>query len=899
MNYSTDSRKKIEKKSKSKAKQVKKKGKVTALRIIVMAIIIGMFAVVGAGLGVFIGIIKSAPAINVDDLKPQGQYTSFVYDDEGNEIATFAPTDNRIYAPLSEIPLDLQHAIIATEDERFYVHNGIDIKGIFRALVKNIQEGNFSEGASTITQQLVKNNLLTTDKKITRKIQEQYLAVQYEKICSKDVILEYYLNTIGLSQGVSGVQAAAQRYFGKDVSELSLSECVVIAVITQWPTRYDPINHPENNREKAIKVLQKMEEQGYITAAEHAAALEEDPYANIRTNDEVFKEKSKRSYFVDALFNQLVSDLQELGYTEAQAKKKIYGDGLEIHSTYNEDMQKIAEKYLDDPSQYPDNLYKIQVDYSVAGTKVDGTHFEHSAPQVVLNNEDEIEDYKAQMNAEWGITPADTITASNVLLQPQPQTAFVLMDYRTGQIKALYGGRGDKINLGFNFATQAERQPGSTFKVLASYAPAIDTGLMTPSTLLKNEAVSYTQWDGKLYSPKNWDNNYDGKDYTVRQGIANSMNILAVKTLDLVGLDTSYNYLERFGFTTLVNSDKNLPLALGGITNGVTPLELNAAYGAIANDGMYVKPIYYTTVTEKETGKVLIDNTGENVMSRSHQVIQASTARMLTDMMTEVIDGPNKHTGGTVRKYFPTRMPISGKTGTTTASKDLLFAGYTPYYVATIWTGYAKPEPISSANGGSTYHLKLWGEIMNEIHENLEYKSFPEVASSETGVKEVRICTKSGKIATSLCEQDPDHCVKSDYFTDGNAPTEYCDIHEEVRICVESGKIATDGCPETKTEIRVRNIVDGIVQPDEICDIHVTFGESPLPLPGDEIEGESNGNPFGNSDNMTGIPNSPTPEVPPVQTVPEPSPQPSLPPIVDPNASPNIDDESVFAIPQY
>ena len=219
MNYSTDSRNKTEKKKKGNGKQTKKKGKVTAFRIIIMTIIIGMFATVGAGLGVFIGIIKSAPDVTTIDLKPQGNYTSFVYDDNGKEIATFAPSDNREYAKLSDIPLDLQHAVIATEDERFYDHNGIDIKGIFRAMATNLKTGKFTEGASTITQQLVKNNVLDNQKKISRKILEQYLAIQFEKIYDKDTILEYYLNTIGLSQGVSGVQAASKRYFGKDVSD--------------------------------------------------------------------------------------------------------------------------------------------------------------------------------------------------------------------------------------------------------------------------------------------------------------------------------------------------------------------------------------------------------------------------------------------------------------------------------------------------------------------------------------------------------------------------------------------------------------------------------------------------------------------------------------------------------
>lgn len=895
MNYSNDSRNKIEKSNKSKAKQVKKKGKVTAFRMIIMVIIIGMFAVVGAGLGVFIGIIKSAPDVTTIDLKPQGNYTSFVYDDAGNEIASFAPADNREYAKLGDIPLHLQHAVVATEDERFYEHNGIDIKGIFRALAKNLKTGSFSEGASTITQQLVKNNVLSTEKKITRKIQEQYLAIKFEELYDKDTILEYYLNTIGLSQGVSGVQAASKRYFGKDVSELSLTESVVIAVITQRPTHYDPIINPENNWEKVQVVLQKMEEQGYITAEEHAAALLENPYDDIQEVHVEFQSKSTRSSFVDALFVQLVSDLQDLGYSEADAKKQIYGGGLKIYSTVNTQMQNIADKYIDDDSEYPENLYKVQIDYSIAGKKADGTAFEHHA-QGLLDSDDEIQPFIEHKKEEWGITSADTYT-DNILKQPQPQASFVLMDYTTGQIKALSGGRGDKTNLGFNYATQAKRQPGSTFKVLASYAPALDMGLLSPGSELINEAVTYTLWDGTPWSPRNWDGNYSGS-YTVREAIANSMNVLAVKTIDQVGIETAFQYLERFGFTTLSDSDKVLALPLGGITNGVTALELNAAYGAIANDGIYVKPIYYTEVRDSNGNKI-IDNTGENIAKNSHTVIKSSTARLLTDMMTEVIDGPSKHTGGTVRKYF-SNMPIAGKTGTTTNSKDLVFAGYTPYYVATIWTGYSQPAEISSRNGGSSYHMKIWGKIMNEIHENLEYKSFPKVDTTSSGVSEIKICSLSGKRATALCEADPDHVVKSEFFTNSNAPKEYCDIHEEVEICIESNKIANEYCPEEtrKKLARVKQVVNGIVQEDEICDIHgpeteETPTESPdFGFPGDGITPDGSPSIPNNPNNNPNDPNNTQPST-------SPTPAPSLPPMVDPGTPPNIDDEDDFVIPQF
>lgn len=918
------------------SKQGKPKKKVSILRIIIITIIIATFAVVGSVLGVVIGSIKSAPDASTIDLKPQGDYTSFVYDDAGVEIATFEPEANRKeYAKLSDIPVYLQQAVIASEDERFYEHNGIDIKGILRALLANIKSMSFSEGASTITQQLVKNNVLTSDKKITRKIQEQYLALQFEEIYDKDTILEYYLNTIGLSQGISGVQAASKRYFGKDVNELDLTEAAVIAGIIQWPTKYDPIRKPENNWERVQRILLKMEEQGYITPEEREAALQENPYINIKQVHEEYKSKSTRSYFVDALFNQLVADLKDLGYSETQAKKEIYGGGLIINSTCNQEMQSIVDSVINDKSMYPSNLYKVQVDYSLYTIKPDGTKIEHNAPQVILDSDSEIDAYIAQKKEEWGIEPEDQLVES-VIKQPQPQAAFVLMDFVTGQIKALSGGRGDKTNLGFNYATQAERQPGSVFKVLAAYAPALDLGILSPGSAIQNDAVSYKQPDGSTWSPKNWDGNYSGS-YTVRQAIANSMNVIAVKTLDQVGISTAFDYLQRFGFTTLVDSDKYLPLALGGITYGVTPLELNAAYGAIANDGTYVKPVFYTTVIKKDTGKIIIDNTGENIANNSHQVIKSSTARMLTDMMTEVVDGPSPHTGSAVRAYLKS-MPVAGKTGTTTNSKDLVFAGYTPYYAATIWTGYARPAVISAYNGGNTYHLKIWSKIMSEVHKGLPYKSFPEVTiNATTGVKEVTICTKSGLLATSACSLDPDKCVKGEFFATGTAPTKYCNVHSQVRVCSESDLIATDYCPSTYGVLSQE-------APDGTCDIHTSSsrpsesqseetqrppanestqpestppnnnnsGDQTPATPPQDSSGSNNTNSSNNTNNgsngnenatqpMPEVPSTPAPEPAPTPA-PEPTPPPApepLPPIIEDLPLPSIDDSDDFAIPQF
>lgn len=888
MNYSKDSRAHEEQKNKSK--KAHKKGKVMTFRIIIMVLIISIFAVVGGGLGIVIGIIKNTPDASTLVLKPTTNYTSFVYDSEGNQIDTFSTADNRIYATLDQIPYYLQKAVVALEDERFYEHNGIDIRGIFRAIVKNIQTGSFSEGASTITQQLVKNNILTTEKKITRKIQEQYLAIQFEKLYPKDTILEYYLNTIGLGQGVSGVQSAANRYFGKDVSELSLTESCVIAVITQYPTKYNPILNPENNWDKVKVCLDKMEAQGYITAQEHAEALKENPYDNIQEVHKEFTEKSTHSYFVDAVLDQVVNDLQsQLGYTTTQANNEVFGGGLRIYTTMDSRMQEIADRVLNDESLYPSALYELSLDYSVTILKADGTTLTENATGTV-DSKSEVEAWKQRQLDAWGVTSEDTIQRENLIQQPQPQAAFVLTDYRTGQVKALAGGRGDKTNRGFNYATQATRQPGSTFKVLAAYAPALDLGKLSPGSTIMDEPYSIRLSNGESYSPNNWDGKYIGPT-SVRKAIYHSMNVLAVKTVaEIVGIDVAYDYLLNFGFTTLTDSDRVYALPLGGITKGVTALELNAAYSAIANDGTYVKPVFYTEVKDAN-GNVILSNIGENVAKNSHSVIKPTTAHQLTDMMQDVV---TIGTGTAVKNYF-TSQPVAGKTGTTTDSIDLVFAGYTPYYSATIWTGYAQPKSLS--RGGGSYHLNIWGKIMAEIHKGYEYKSFPKVNTETSDVNEVKICSVSGKLATSLCEHDENHVVHTEYFTSSTAPKEYCDVHVEVDICSVSGKVATEYCPEDTRVKKVitRGVENGTVVPDEYCDVHTTETivpeETPTESPAEDLMPPDAETPDITQPELVPPISEEQPIMPPNDVE-----QPSTPPVVEP--SPNPDDDNPFFIPQ-
>ncbi|MGL4736209.1 MAG: transglycosylase domain-containing protein [Cellulosilyticaceae bacterium] len=808
MNYSKDSRDKAQDAQQDKKKtKKKKKTRLTALRVLLITLIILIFAGFGAGLGMFIGIIKSAPDVSQIELKPTTDYTSFVYDQNGSEVDRIDGGENRIYAKLDQIPVNLQHAVVAIEDERFYDHNGIDIRGILRAVVKNLKSGDLSEGASTITQQLVKNNVLSSEKKFTRKIQEQYLAIEFEKIYDKAIILEYYLNTMPLGRGTNGVQAAANRYFNKDVSQLTLAESVVLAGITQAPTRFDPITNPENNWDKAQIILGKMETQGYITPSEHQAALLENPYENIQEVQQEYAEQPTHSYFVDAVVEEVLADLQsEKGMTATQANNMIYGGGVQIYTTLDQKIQSIVDTYMAKDALFPQSNADFKINYSVSVKKADGSVV-HKGWEGIVKNEADIEKFKQAKLDSIGVTTSELVK-QEVFLIPQPQAAFVISDYRTGQVKALSGGRGDKQgDRTFNRATQAKRQPGSTFKILSAYAPALDMGLLAPGSTLIDEEITIGKW-----TPRNWYNYFKGP-VSVREAIWDSMNIPAVKATQMVGLDAAFDYLQNFGFTNVLPSDKVPSLPLGGIS-GITLMELNAAYAAIANNGTYIEPTLYTKVLDRD-GNVLLDKQPE-----THTVIKESTSSMMTNMMLDVV---SKGTGTRIRNNF-TSQPVAGKTGTTNDNKDLTFAGYTPYYVASIWAGHDNNKDMGKTGG---FHLDVWSSIMNDVHKGLEYKSFP---LNTSGYVEASVCSLSGKKPTSLCKLDSDHRIVSDYFLKSQLPEGSCDRHVEKRVCTVSGKIATEYCPAEVVKSKVIGLTSGTadaVTPADLCDVHTAESVKP------------------------------------------------------------------------
>lgn len=796
MNYGKKSTLRKEKRLLSKGTMIRNKFAVLLAKLLLLALIALSVSGACAGYGVVAGIIHSAPNINDIDASPTG-YLSTVLDSDGNQTAQLvASGSNRVYVTIDQIPLNLQHAFVAIEDSRFYEHNGIDLKGILRAGVKGLATGHFSQGASTITQQLLKNNVFTGwtsessfSEKLERKIQEQYLALQLEKKESKNWILENYLNTINLGQNTLGVESASERYFNKKVSDLTLSECAVIAGITQNPSKYNPVTNPQENADRRKKVLADMLAQNYITQDQYNEALADNVYERIQLVDEQNSTNNVNSYFVDTLSTQVMQDLMtQKGYTETQAYKALYQGGLTIYSTQDSNIQRIADTAANDANNYG-TAVQYSFSYRLTIQKADGT-LKNYSEQTMLSyyrkqNSNYNIDFKTKEDAQAAIEkykqdimePGDTIVANGetITYTLQPQASITIMDQATGEVKALVGGRGDKVaNQTLNRATDTKRQPGSTFKILSTYAPALDTGKATLATVQDDAPFTYST--GTKKSVTDYDKRYRGFT-TIREGIQDSVNIVAVKTLTDLGVDIGFQYLQNFGFTTLTDADKTQALALGGITNGVTNLELTAGFAAIANQGVYTKPRLYTKILD-HNGNVLIDNTPQ-----THTVIKDTTSWLLTSAMEDVL---TKGTGTPARF---SGMAQAGKSGTTTSDRDAWFSGYTPYYTCSVWGGYDDNAKLSNP----TYPKVLWKTVMQQINANLAYKDFTEPKDIVTA----SICKESGKLAVAgLCDADPRGSqVITEYFAKGTQPTDYCDHHISVTTDTRTGTVAAADCP--------------------------------------------------------------------------------------------------------
>ena len=772
-----------EKETNTPKKNKKKKRTFSVGRFLRFIVLLLLFIILVSGsvaLGTAYSWIKAARPLNVDELFDLNQ-TTYIVDKNDKVIDTLHANENRTMVTIDQIPQNLRNAFIAIEDKRFMDHKGIDIYRIFGALKADLQKMDLSQGASTITQQLIKNVYLNPEKKWKRKVVEMYYALQLERRFTKDQILEAYLNTAPLGHNVSGVKAAALYYFGKEPDQLTLAECATIAGITQYPSLYSPYLNYEKSMGKKEIVLREMLAQGLISQEEYDEAMKQE----IKLSK--IQKEVETTYFADMIISDVTETLQkELGLSKEEAEIKLFNGGLKIIATIDTDIQGIVEETFKNTKLFPES------------------------------EED----------------------ANGIL---QPEAAVIVIENGTGEIKAVMGGRSEKVRRGLNRATQSLRQPGSTIKPLAVYAPALDNGY-TAGTVIDDAPVIFGN-----FKPRNYSNNFKGL-ITAREALQHSINVVAVKVLQDVGIQRSMEYLEKFGITTLVTREDNgvtndeslAPLALGGVTNGVKPIEMAAAFSVFPNKGIYIKPISFTKILDKD-GNVIFEN-----KPLKEKVISEQVSYLMVDLLRGVVRG------GTGGNAALSKMPVAGKTGTTTKNVDAWFTGFSPYYTASVWIGHDEPKPMNFTGG--SYPAKLWKAVMEEIHKNLEVKNFEQPG----GFVSVNICTVSGKRPSELCALDPRGTrVRSELFIKGTEPDaeSICDVHVIRDVCADSKKLATEFCPapSVQSQVFIQRIEPFIPEPDqkqlpadliyeaptEPCDIHTEPVIEEDPLEGElDIEGE-------------------------------------------------------------
>ena len=806
------------------SRQARRHHLIFLLKIALAMFLILCFAGFAIGIDLSVGQLMLLP-LDILDVQPQG-YASQIYDADGNLMQTLVMEgSNREEVSFDQLPDDLVNAFIAIEDSRFYEHNGIDLKGILRAAYVGITNGRFSEGASTITQQLIKNNVLqggyetSMADKLRRKIQEQFLAVKLEdQLGSKETILEYYLNTINLGGNCLGVQTAAHRYFGKNVWELTLSECTVLAATTSNPSRYNPLTHPKENAVRRKIVLEKMYEQNFITYDQKNDALDDDVYSRIQTVDNATSGSTVFSYFTDAVYNQVCDDLQsKLGYSASQSYKLLYSGGLQIYSTMDPSIQAIVDEEINNADNYISStgsrLLEYSLNYALTVCHADGSestytendlisYFQSEKKQATFANiyaskEDiyrSVREFKASL-----LISGDSVTNETITPILEPQESVVVMNQSNGQVAAISGGRGEKEgSLTLNRALHCHRQPGSASMIISTFAPAIDSCGATLASTYYDAPYS----SGNQQVLNWWGNPYLGYN-NIRQAITYSMNVIGARCLtSLVSDSTAYDYLELFGLVDANVFESSASLASASQSYTVTNEMLTAAFASIANDGIYQKPTYYTKVLDRQ-GNILLESVPSQI-----RIIKSSSAALLTNAMEDVISSDSSYyyqygitPTGTLCQVDS--MTLAGKSGTTTSGSDVWFIGYSPYYTCGIWSGYDDSKVLSN---GTEYHKTIWQKIMARIHTDLDNKDF--VFTDE--LESAKICSKSGLLAVDgVCNSSSSNAsVYTEYFAPGTAPTSYCDRHYALRICTESGKSATKYCPGDSVVQRVYLHID-------------------------------------------------------------------------------------------
>ncbi len=738
------------------------KGIFTAIFCVLVTLgIIGVLCglIMGAAFAVYLSGYVDSSIEHFELLANDQKQTSQIYvnGENGNldelEDEKLFAEENRVWVDYENIPKNLIDAYISTEDKRFMDHNGVDWIRTTKATVYYILGRSGAGGGSTLTQQLIKNVTGDDDNSPQRKIEEIFRALNLEKTYSKEQILELYLNTIYLSQGCNGVQAASYTYFGKPVSELSLIECAAIAAITQNPSKWDPKLHPENNIIRRNSILQNMLDQGKITKAEFDQAYDKELKLYKASDEEEEKNNSSfssnaTSWYVDVVIEDSIKLLMEhYEVTYSVAEQMLFTSGLKIVTAMDANVQETLDS--------------------------------------VFKNTDIIDDI---IGAKPGMI--------------KPQAAMVVLDPHNGNILGLVGGRGEKLKSRvFNYATMAKRQVGSSIKPLSVYGPSLEAGIINYSTVFDDSPYSYAS-DKRTGWPKNSPLGYKGLTPVIL-GITNSVNTIAVKLVDKLGLENSYNFLtEKLHITSLYDDIKLSSLALGGMTYGISVREVVGGFTMFTNSGVFCEPRTVLRICDAD-GEVVIENELKTELCLSRE-----NASIMTKMMNNVVVNGTASSVKLQHDVF-----CAGKTGTTSDNRDKWFVGFTPYYLGGVWFGYEKAQSLSGFSGNPA--MKIWDQAMTLLHnkmvftqnENGSYnhtidqkgnkiaKTYNDVI--DPGVITLDFCRDCGMLATDDCKNDQRGSrVMTGYYTVDNMPAGYCTCHKKLKICTVSGKIANGNCPE-------------------------------------------------------------------------------------------------------
>jgi penicillin-binding protein 1A len=736
---------------------------VNAVRIALVLVFLAILAAAGAVIGIGKAYVGTAPTLDLALLSDQDK-TSFIYDSDGVLITDYKGTENRVMVNINQIPEDLQYAFIAIEDVRFFTHNGVDFKRILGSFVKNFLS-NSNQGASTITQQLIKNTVLSSELSYKRKIQEAYLAMQLETMYSKAEILECYLNTIYLGENYYGVAVGAEGYFGKDLSELTLRECAMLAGMTNNPYYYNPrrnfyqrhsdqTDYPALTNNRTDYVLQLMYENESITYQEYQDALRPDTAHVTETSSIEGEGMYPYAHYVEYAVKEVVDSFLEL-------------------------------KGLEDTSE---NRYKMENELRTGGYRVT-LALDSQIQEIVEDSLENWTDYPALRDPSDKIYHAKNAdgTFTDII---QPQASAVVLDYRTGELKAIVGGRNRPTQRKtLNRATDMNMPVGSAIKPISVYAPAIELGA-SPASVVYNMPLPVSGWTDEN-NKETWPKNYGGSTYsgpsTLRNAMKLSQNVSAAQTLmTMVGVERSADFLLKSGVDMDNINATPFGLALG--SSGITPVQMAVAFGVLGNGGVYQEPISVLGISDSE-GNVVWD--GHQQQER-HQVYRPSTAWLIVDMMKDAMSS------GTGTEAKISGQTVAGKTGTNSDQRGVFFCGMTGWYASSLWIGHDNYKPLSSKATGGNSAAPLWQEYMSKIHKakNLENRNIMDGAPEDYGLTLVTTCAVSGQLATDACREDiMGYGVVTDYWYTPTVPTTNCQMHVYANICAQTNLIATPYCP--------------------------------------------------------------------------------------------------------